>query len=591
MKAFYKTVFRSIKTNLSRLISVTIIILLGISFVGGLGSLSPTIRESFDTFLQESNISDLNVKTTNTQGFTDDEIAYFESLEKVDQVEAFTMLDLPLNNKETRIYVFDSINQINKLTLIEGRLPENDYEIVVERETKKIAPINLNTVISVMGYEFKVVGIVVNPLLFEETGEYSTNMQYLEAVYYTFSRPDILNLLPKTDLYITLENINNSLFSDEYQEYVKSVIKSFSDDYIYLTLEENRSYISLKTYCDKIEVITFIFPLFFILVSCLVVLTTITRMVEEERSIIACYKSLGISDAKIMGKYISYFVVSCLIATIFGLYIGVILLPGVIYPVFDVTYYLPPKSDYVYLLPGMSSFMLILFSALFVSILVLRHNLKEVPASLLNLKAPKAGKKIFLEKIHFIWKKLSFKYKSTLRNIFRYKANLVMTVLSVSGCTALVLAGLGIYSFSTNVNNPNMTGLSEALIPISVVIVCFALLLCIFVIYNLTSMNISERKREIATLKVLGYRNLEVTSYIYREILIMTIIGILFGIPMGCGLLSILFRYLEIGSLADVTWYNYFITFFLVLAFIFIVDLLLTKTILKIDMTNSLKEL
>ena len=117
-----------------------------------------------------------------------------------------------------------------------------------------------------------------------------------------------------------------------------------------------------------------------------------------------------------------------------------------------------------------------------------------------------------------------------------------------------------------------------------------ALLLCCFVIYNLTNMNISERKREIATLSVLGYNDLEVCSYIYREILIMGLLGIIVGIPSGCALLHFVFSLLKFGSIKNVTIIYYILTVVLVIVFILVVDLLLIKKITKIDMMTSLKD-
>lgn len=166
-----------------------------------------------------------------------------------------------------------------------------------------------------------------------------------------------------------------------------------------------------------------------------------------------------------------------------------------------------------------------------------------------------------------------------------------MTVVSVAGSTALVLAGFGLRDVSLNEDVGILAGFADTFALISMVIILFAAALCVLVIYNLTNMNISERKREIATLKVLGYRDSEVSGYIYREVLIMAVFGIIIGLPLGFGLLYFVFGYLDFGSVSMVKWYSYLISAILVLVFVGFVDLLLFRKIRKVDMNDSLKTL
>ncbi len=187
-----------------------------------------------------------------------------------------------------------------------------------------------------------------------------------------------------------------------------------------------------------------------------------------------------------------------------------------------------------------------------------------------------------MEKLPFLWNPLPFRFKSALRNLFRYKAHFIMTVVCVAGSTALVFAGFSLLNVSKG---------NGSIAMISAFIIAFALLLCVFVIYNLTNMNIGERKREIATLKVLGYRDGEVTGYIYREIFIMAFIGALLGIPLGCALVGFVFAYLDYGSLADIKWWSFVLSAAVVLVFIGLVDLLLSHKIRAVDMTSSLKSI
>ena len=124
---------------------------------------------------------------------------------------------------------------------------------------------------------------------------------------------------------------------------------------------------------------------------------------------------------------------------------------------------------------------------------------------------------------------------------------------------------------------------------IALVVIIFALLLCVFVIYNLTNLNVEERKKGIATLDVLGYHNGERLGYIYREIVMMAVVGALVGVGLGMALVSFVLVYLEFGSVWDAKWTSYVFSFALVMLFVVITDLLLASKILKIDMTTSLK--
>ena len=207
---------------------------------------------------------------------------------------------------------------------------------------------------------------------------------------------------------------------------------------------------------------------------------------------------------------------------------------------------------------------------------------KEAPASQLRPKPPKAGKKVILEKIPIIWNRLSFKYKSTMRNVLRYKSRFFMTVIAVAVSTALVVAGLALLEVCLN-------GTFEAvsLMLIAVVVVAFAGLLTIVVVYTLTNINISERVRELATLMVLGYHDGEVAGYIYREIYIDTAVGIIAGYPLAYLFKWIIFRIIE--SPTNAVWSPWLFAPAIVILFTSIVTLILRRKIVKIDMNESLK--
>ena len=195
----------------------------------------------------------------------------------------------------------------------------------------------------------------------------------------------------------------------------------------------------------------------------------------------------------------------------------------------------------------------------------------------------KKGKKVLLERVKFLWNRLSFKYKSTLRNIFLFKSRFFMTVLSVIGATVLVFAGFGLLDCTQNIEN----GIS--LVTVSIALIAFSALLCALVIYNITNINVSERNREIATLMVLGYKNNEVTGYIFREIYIMSAIGAILGLPLGILFLQFVFYLIDFGSLSEIHWWTYLIAPIVTMLFSFLSTFFLYRKIVKTDMNASLK--
>ena len=255
-----------------------------------------------------------------------------------------------------------------------------------------------------------------------------------------------------------------------------------------------------------------------------------------------------------------------------------------LYSVFNYSFDMPPMSGNVAVVFYIIIFTLIVLATLVATAIAGYKMTNEHPANLLRPKPPKAGKKVILERIPLIWNRLSFKYKSTMRNVLRYKSRFFMTVIAVAFSTALVLAGLALLDLCV----VQKLG-SAALIGISLVIVVFAGLLTAVVIYTLTNINISERNREIATLMVLGYYDREVTGYIYREVFINSAIGIVFGYPVSLLLISLVFKTMSMGALSGISWFVWLIAPAIVMLFTGIVTLLLRRKIVKVNMNESLK--
>jgi len=211
-----------------------------------------------------------------------------------------------------------------------------------------------------------------------------------------------------------------------------------------LDRNSNYSFVDYGGSADRINAIAQVFPLFFFLVAALVCLTTMTRMVDEQRINIGTLKALGYGKWAIASKYILYAAFASIAGSILGIAIGFIVFPKVIFNAYGILYTLPPvilKFNVLYASIATLSAVLITTLAAF---LACNKDLLEVPSLLMKPKAPKEGKRILLERIPFIWNRFNFSKKVTARNIFRYKKRFFMTVIGIAGCTALLLTGFGI---------------------------------------------------------------------------------------------------------------------------------------------------
>ena len=319
------------------------------------------------------------------------------------------------------------------------------------------------------------------------------------------------------------------------------------------------------------------------LVTGLVVLSTMTRFLDEERAQIACLRTLGYSGAKIIFKYILFALLATGLGGTGGYFVGI----GIcylIYTVFNYSFRMPPMASRVTIVFFLITLITLVVATLIATAISGAKMMNEKPANLLRPKAPKAGKKVFLERIPFLWKALPFRYKSTSRNVLRYLGRFFMTVIAVAFSTALMMAALGLLDLCL------FGGISDnSIMGVAAVVAVFAGLLTAVVVYTLTNINISERNRELATLKVLGYHDKEVSSYVYREVYIDSIIGVLLGYPFSALLVGIVFKVIGLGTLGGISWFMWLIAPLIVLAFTALVTLILKRKIVKIDMNESLK--
>lgn len=563
--------------------------------MSGIGETNTKIKTALTNYYASQNVSDFLIKSSSQTGFTTDQINYItEKFGEENVMKGFSM-EQKIDEQTYRIFSLDLKDmKISKFELLEGTLPTSNTEILVERKTDFIIEHKVGDKITINGSELTVTGIILNPMLLQNNKEpsYLDEDSPLEnAIYFDKSLgnppfvPSFFSL-PTNDLYITIENRSLfDAFSKGYKSEIEAIKTSIElENATILSLYENYGFYSLVTYSEKVGNLATIFVVFFMIVTALVVFSTMTRLLDEERMQIACLKTLGYSDIRIISKYLIFIFTATLIGGLLAWGVGVGL-TDIIYYAFNIQYAMPPtpaKMFYSYYLATLS---IIMVSTLLVTWLTGLNMTKNRPSVLLLPKAPIPGKKVLIERIPFIWNNLSFKYKSSLRNVFLFKSRFFMTVISIIGSTVLVLAGFGL------LDNTIKSGKAISLVMIAVAIIVFAGLLCLLVIYNIANINISERGREISTLMVLGYHDNEVTTYIYREIYIMSAIGALLGVPLGAGFIVFVFGYIDFGTIADVNWWSWIVAPVVTMLFTFLSTLLLRHKIVKTDMNASLKSI
>ncbi|MEE1187076.1 MAG: FtsX-like permease family protein [Acutalibacteraceae bacterium] len=263
-------------------------------------------------------------------------------------------------------------------------------------------------------------------------------------LYYKYQRY-LLNVINQTqkeqyDKALSEYNAAFEKFKNEFNDKTKDITNLWyvSD------LNSLPAYTEYGDNAKRLGNISKIFPVFFLLVSALVCLTTMTRMIDENRTQIGTRKALGFNDGAILNHYLFYAVLACLTGSIVGVLIGFTLFPKVIIGTYKMLYLIPQIETPFRWGLALSSIFVTLLCIILTVVVSCTAELFKTSATLLRPKAPRQGKKILLEKISFIWKRLTFIQKVTLRNIFRYKKRMIMTLLGIAGCTALILTAFGL---------------------------------------------------------------------------------------------------------------------------------------------------
>ena len=615
-----KTVAKLVREKIVSFFLNMLIVLVSISLISGIGCVNRAYIPGFISGYKEYNAPDVILKYTSEEGWDQDKIDQIKGMEGVKNITSLFSLDQINENEDNyRLLVYNDLKEENGVglpTLLEGEYPSqslhqeeidgvtyNVFDSLIVTDIKGRSNHQIGDYIKVnfLNNEMaiKVVGLASHSLYnsMQKERAMTEEEHYLNNVFFT--NKEALGMfggyLTTTDLYVSFNHTHEYLtkeYKNEINRYKDKVFELFPNNVKVLTLEDNTSYALWKSYYKKIDIISIILPFFFIAVCALVVVVIISRLIADERSVIACYFSLGVPPRRIYHKYLFFSLLSSTIGVILGYLSGNILMPRVVHLAYKQVFRLPTIHYAQYSPVGLVTSFLILLSTFLVTFFCVKLYLREKPADLMKAKAPKPGKRVLMERIGLIWNRLSFSFKNSVRNIFRHKKNLILTSFSIIGSTTLVFLGLSLNDCSNDAkSNPLFENVASTMGFISVVIVMYGVLLAALIIYAFTSMNIEERVREIAVLKVLGYRDIECGMFIYRELLIITVFSAALGIPVSMLAAGVAFDFLDFGSLSAIRWPTYVGSYFIIIVSTIVSCFLLFRKIKKVDFNISLKSL
>ena len=481
--------FRKIKNNFKRFLSLLCMALLGVGFYAGIQAASPDMLDTLDSYLDTQNVYDIEI--VSTLGLTENDLEEIRKIEGVDVAQGTYSKDAIMKtDKEEYVVKMIGINEnINKVSLIEGNLPNENNEIVVENDFLQENDLKIGDIINFEGdeQEYKIVGTVESPLYFG-ISRGTTTLGKGQIDYYIYAKEDIFNQEYYNNIYLTVKNakemttsengyeelVENTInkieeiqtdreeqrFNEVYGEYIQSLeLQNIPVDreslpsstwYIF-DRTNNQAYSDFIDATEGVSKIGDVFPVIFYIIAILISLISMMRMVEEDRQELGTLKALGFGNFKIILKYIIFSLLATIIGGLIGMAIGFKLLPNIIWEIYTMLFIVPNFVAEFNLEYGLIGLIIGVICICGSSILVACRQLKQMPSVLMRPKSPKMGKKILLEKWKFFWSKLNFSNKIVVRNLFRYKMRAIVTVIGISGCTALILAGFGLKDSISNI--------------------------------------------------------------------------------------------------------------------------------------------
>ena len=503
--SYWKIVWRTIKGSLMRYLAILAIIALGVGFFAGLKSTKPAFMKTGTEYVRNQALFDFRILST--IGFGDEEIEKIRNLPEVLTCEGAVFSDCIVTRKKgvegkedlVSVVRFHSMtDDVNKLDLIEGRLPENPNEVVIDAYACESGFVGDTLVLSEGdGFsfsEYEVVGRVRSPY-YMNFQKGTSEMGDGSVDYFAYVPEDGLEFEAYSEAYVRIDTLEGA-FTKEYDEAVKTAEKELSprvkeildsryeqlkkallssygitgdesafpidpvsmgfpasaDVYI-LKRDTNVGYVSFENDAKIVDGVASVFPIFFFALAALVCSTTMQRMVSDERSVIGTMRAVGYSKFSIILKYIIYSGSASLIGAVGGFAAGTKVFPFVIWEVYDVMYGFAPIIFTTEIPLFLISLFVSLLCSVGVTIVTCFSEFTDTPAELVRPKAPPSGKRIFLEYITPVWKKLSFLHKVSARNVFRFKKRMWMMIIGIAGCTALLITGFGLKDSINNLIN------------------------------------------------------------------------------------------------------------------------------------------
>ena len=491
MKASGKDIRRTIFRNKKRFCSILIITALGVMMLSGLKAACDDLRYSADQFYDAQQVFDIQI--VSTMGLDEDDLAALRKADGIGRAEGVyretVYTSVKGSSQNTDVQTLGG--QLNTPYLLKGRLPENEKEIAVSKTYADDSGKTIGDTIrfhepSQIRSTYTISAIVQDPSDLNNKDGAASFRSISASRYVCFIREDGISIPAYTAAYVQVKGSRDmASYSDEYEALIKRTketleqdVKQQQEDRRYDELVEQMklavyaidpqaaayvdtssiehpkwyiqdrsslsSYSNIESDAASIEAVGTAFPIVFFTVAILIALTTITRMVEEERLLIGTYKALGFRNIEIMKKYLLYAGSACLLGGIIGDIGGFLLLPKFVFRIFQTLYLLPNyrlQFDAWYGIGGIALFT----GGILVAVWIAVHGeLKHMPAVLMRPKAPRTGARVLLERIRPLWRNLTFLNKVTARNLFRYKKRMLMTVFGIMGCSALVLCAMAI---------------------------------------------------------------------------------------------------------------------------------------------------
>lgn len=475
-RAIFKLTRRSIRTFFGRYLALFLILFLSTGFFAGLKITKPAMQRTCDDYLSRQKLYDIRILSSNFLLSSD--VRAFSDIEGVAASEGGTGTDAMVEVTSARhetdtgspasagttaqryaLRIQSLQNTVNLPSLTAGRMPETASECLADRRLFSSSDIGKQLTVDTSKSDqaagfldtktFTIVGLCDSPLwLSTSRGSTTIGTGQLDGFLFVPKRAFLSIAFTEIDLTLDSETLHRGEVYESLVETVKDRVTSLAENrslhtYV-LTREDHSGLISFNNDISIVSGIADLFPLFFALIAMLVCVTTMTRMVEEERTQIGTLKALGFSTAEISAKYLLYAGSAALLGWAVGYFAGTLFIPKVFWLAFSSVYGFA-RIQYTFSLPlAVMTGAVSITGILLCTWLSVRSELSIRPAELIRPGVSKSGKRIWLEHITPLWKRLSFLHKIMLRNMLRYKQRLFMMLIGIGCCAALVLTGFGV---------------------------------------------------------------------------------------------------------------------------------------------------